>query len=937
MSSSALAASIRHLRGKLAAQQRHEDSDEELLHAFLNNRDDSAFAVLVRRHGPMVLHVCRRVLGHQHDAEDAFQATFLVLARNAASLRDKTALASWLHGTAYRTAMKAKQTAARRRKHEGALGAMTQPRLPTEPTDELSWREVRTMLDEEIARLPEIYRSVFVLCCLENVSQEETGRRLGLKQRTVSNRLAEARKRLSRRLSRRGVELTALLAATTLASGMPAGLMAKTVEAASAGGVSAAVAELVQGAASALVASKVKIGAMMVLAMSLLGGGSVYFLASPQRQQGQPLLALRAGEQTARAPHSAKRETAETVEVRGSVLDPDGKPAAGARVYVDPRTSDEEPMDATTTGKAGRFSLTLSRASLVDAETKFPLRHIRILATAKGYGLDWRDVPLDDAGKEITLHLVKDDVPIQGRILNLEGKPLAGIKVSVHGIEVFPKGDLSRVLLAMQNGTQIEDVTERRWLQLSIAHPAPTATTDADGRFLLDGIGRERIVWLQLQGPRIHYSLLRVITRKGESVERPNHLEKIYAATFEYLAKPARLIRGRVREKGTGKPLAGIRVSGSDTTADTLTDEQGRYELPGYAKGDHYGVMAFPLHGQPYFSASVEIKDTEGLGPITADLEMVGGIPFEGKVLDGETGKPVLGGISYYPLAPNPNVRSNRGQVGTGAASAVGPYSGASVSADGSFRCIVLPGPGCLAFQAANAARYMSACVDPGTINAYGRGNREILMIPFRGGSWTGTPQEQFQAILLLNPTNDMKKIAETIRVAVAPELKGRLLDPDGKPVTGARVRGLEASYIWGALATGKFSITGVNPQRPRRVTFIHADRRLIGTVEVKGTDTTPLTVRMQPWAAVRGRLVDVEGRPVRNAVLQANEFLPENGRTDKDGRFLLEGLIPGRNYDFTYEKDKPSVSGTVLKGFTGKPGEVRDLGDLCGQPIRQE
>src|SRR5262249_31620062 len=107
MSHSILAAGIRRLRGKLPSQQHNEDSDEQLLAAFATHRDDSAFAVLVRRHGPMVLHVCRRVLGHEQDAEDAFQATFLVLARNADALRKKTALAGFLHGTAYRLAMTA--------------------------------------------------------------------------------------------------------------------------------------------------------------------------------------------------------------------------------------------------------------------------------------------------------------------------------------------------------------------------------------------------------------------------------------------------------------------------------------------------------------------------------------------------------------------------------------------------------------------------------------------------------------------------------------------------------------------------------------------------------------------------------------------------------------------------------------------------------------
>src|SRR5262249_11821729 len=147
-------------------------TDAELLDAFRARRDEGAFAALVRRHGPMVLGVCTHVLRQAEDAEDAFQATFLVLARNATSIRKGEALASWLHGAAYRAAMNAKRAATRRRVHERR--AKTMP--PGDSLAEVSWREVQAILDEEVQRLPEKYRAAFVLCCLEGKSRAEAVR-----------------------------------------------------------------------------------------------------------------------------------------------------------------------------------------------------------------------------------------------------------------------------------------------------------------------------------------------------------------------------------------------------------------------------------------------------------------------------------------------------------------------------------------------------------------------------------------------------------------------------------------------------------------------------------------------------------------------------------------------------------------------------------------
>jgi RNA polymerase sigma factor (sigma-70 family) len=178
--------------------------DGQLLHRYVSTHDENAFAALVERYGPMVLGVCERVLQHSHDAEDAFQATFLVLARRAATLDGRGSLGNWLYAVAYRTAIKARQCAARRRARELQVLNMS----TVLSSEEEEWSDLRPLLDEELNHLPVKYRAPLVLCYLEGKTQEQAARELGWPTGSMSRRMNRARDLLQERLARRGLALS---------------------------------------------------------------------------------------------------------------------------------------------------------------------------------------------------------------------------------------------------------------------------------------------------------------------------------------------------------------------------------------------------------------------------------------------------------------------------------------------------------------------------------------------------------------------------------------------------------------------------------------------------------------------------------------------------------------------------------------------------------
>src|SRR5262249_45091253 len=196
---------IRHLRRAVLRQDGAGWTDGQLLASFIDQKDEAAFEALVRRHGPMVFGVCRRIVRNHHDAEDAFQATFLVLALKAASVKPRERVANWLHGVALRTARKAKAMTGKRRGREKQVTEMPE----AEAAQQDQWRDPQPLLDQELHGLPENYRLPILLCDLEGKTIKAAAHKLGWPQGTLAGRLARGRKLLAKRLASRGVMLSA--------------------------------------------------------------------------------------------------------------------------------------------------------------------------------------------------------------------------------------------------------------------------------------------------------------------------------------------------------------------------------------------------------------------------------------------------------------------------------------------------------------------------------------------------------------------------------------------------------------------------------------------------------------------------------------------------------------------------------------------------------
>jgi RNA polymerase sigma factor (sigma-70 family) len=902
-------------------------SDGQLLEAYSAANDQAAFAALVGRHGPMVFGVCRRVLQDTHDAEDAFQAAFLVLATRAASIRRTESLTSWLYGVAYRLALRAKRDAGRRRKHE----SRAEPRTSS-PAWEVGWRELQGILDEEVQRLAPADRAAFVLCCLEGLSKPEAAERLGIKANTVSSQLARARKRLQQRLARRGISLTAVLAALAV-SGAGQAAVSPRLARMPLTEPSARALILAQGATAPLLTNNLKLAAVLLLALCAVGAG-LGVLARPAATP--PAAANKA--RSVSPPTPAKPKDG-AIEVRGRVLDSAGKSRADVGIYLARTTMAPALLGRQAiSGKDGRFQFRLDPAAFAKADGRpNAWRFANVIAVADGFGPAWASAGQEG---ELTLRLVPD-VPLEGRILTLEGRPVAGARLRLGSLSAWAsEAELSAYLRALAAG---EAPPRPVGLLRDIPGRANEWTADDRGQVRITGLGRDRLALLEVTGSGIAHDTILAVTRPGKTViarPGPGGAPKFYPAKFEHAARPGRVLTGKALDATTGRPVAGIEVAGGGAPPRSVTDAEGRYELAGLPKASKYTLYLRPARaGVPYLPVRIEVKDTTGVGPLRADLRVPRGIPLRVRVHDPATGKLMPAWVSYVPLFPNKNAPENLS----------GLLLSAHLQPDGSYRGVALPGPGAVCVRC-SAGDYLPAAVNQKTFFRLDRlpGDEKVLpageMLWTAGRSVSPLPQRQFQVIRFIDPAPDAKEVSLTLKPDPGRSATIRLQDADGRPLPGVRVWDWRRGEEWGApLPTAELKVSGLGPGRPRYLVFHHDGRKLAGAVVVQGNEAGAVSVGLRPWGTATGRLVDAAGKPLPRHELRGGNAppgrekaltLPGAVRTDDQGRFRLDGLVPGRDYYLMVSKYLPEVGefigvGRLADPVTVRPGATKDLGDV--------
>jgi RNA polymerase sigma factor (sigma-70 family) len=937
-------------------------TEAELVDRFAKDNDEAAFEALIARHGPMVLGVCRQLLRDPNDVDDAFQATFLVLVSKAGSIRNRDSVDGWLFGIARRVAARARVEGARHRRHLERLGAerLVSAGDPGGPMSSEPEPDFAPLI-AEVDRLPERFRAPVVLHYFEGLSAEATAQRLGCARGTVLSRLSRARGRIKARLERQGFSIAVLLPAGDALGRwlppvpVPAWLAQNTVRAASSLGlagaaiesvVSATVATLSRRVARNLVLSNVRVGAaIFLLAVAGVSIGLAATLTPDEPRRAIPRAEMaRPPRATAEKnePPAEEKGQGKTVLFRGRVVDPDGKPVAGAEILLGfKRMGPFEEGDThrvAASGPDGRFEVAILREILDRSER--PLNDPLVLsALVPGLGPNWVELASKIAGNELQIRLRPDDVPIEGHIIGLEGRPVAGVDVDVLHIWQYPPDFLKRALETGGEVTHWLWNERRNGLFLHESNPRLHARTARDGRFRLTGVGRDRIVSLIFTGDPIEQSYAMIFTTSDPAYKPlilpveplDNQRDKLLGPRFDLAVAPGRVIRGVIRDAETGRPVPGARVLSWKTGPPSrLSDVQGRFRLAGQPNIPEHR-LEIDVKGQTYIKVVKVIVNPPGLEPIVVDINLRRGLTLEGKVMNQANGRAVKAVVLYFPFRDNPHLKDypdapfydfalfNETEFRT--------------DEDGHFRLAVLPGGGIVTVKTPDQTYLTARSLAPEVA-----GN-VLCMTDF------ADKMRFYQALVPIDLPDGRTPVFADIKLVPGRPQRLHVVGPDGRPIAGTLAIGLQNQMGNDeTVPNTDFTFVHRDPGKAERVVLIQRDQSLGAFVDIEGDEPDPIRVELQPMGTIIGRLVDVDSQPRPNIPLSV-EFafkargdkiyigaLPNRFTTGPDGRFRITSLVPRIPFLVTVYKGNAldeDAEGYLKRDSTVKPGEVQDWGDV--------
>lgn len=661
---------------------------------------------------------------------------------------------------------------------------------------------------------------------------------------------------------------------------------------------------------------------------------------------------------------------AEAVTLRGRVLLPDGKPAAGAEIHwLQMKVGDAKSRPelwwekrATTDGD-GRFQWKLENTDAkIGAENRPPL-----IAYKPGLGLDGFTVGRDEAKTELSLRLT-ESCPIRGRLTDTEGRPVKDAKIVVQNIEATEEGPLDRLLEKWKRNPQLARGQPGRILPLYKGFAPLAAETDGEGRFIVSAVGRERVALLAIAGQGYMSDELRVVTRDGFDADEynksmtanagpfmraPGRLPRFSGPVFDSIMEAELIIRGTVFTGPNRKPVADARVGAGgarNLSGMPTTDAAGHFEVRGVRRSQNVGLLVFPPGD--LLSRSVRLDIAPGQTVIDVDVEVKEGIAVEGRIFDRVTGAGVHGNVSYVPLADNrfvdqPGYDDNiRGFLMT--------------NADGHFRRLVPPGPGVLMAQVhpnrpgsqSEPRRYRQAAFSEADSNRVPTTVRDDDRFFTISGNVIIFLSD-FGAVKIIEPAPDSGPLKCDLPLDPGKTATIAIEDGQGQPVVGAWVAGVADLWpITFKIDESTCAIYGLGADRPRRVCILHPERHLAGAITLTGEEREKATVRLVATASIDGRALDADGEPLADAAVQINyprrtasellRFVNMSQvplTTGGDGRFHVENIVPGETFSLDFKQGETFFRAPVIpvvweKG-TLSAGQKLELGDMKVKQLR--